>query len=254
MEIIEGTEYSIIRMPENLSVDAVDGILENFCKEAKARKGPAEYLLDMEKIPQLHRAALLFIQNLHKKMAQAGCTLSVAGISDPVENALRFQHVHDEIPLYKTIIDFERTRELDFDFSQPKTSPEPKPAAPSEAPRKKYNVMVLDPSIASRNNQKLVLGKLAVANLIEASDTQEALKRLRSIPLVVDIVVADFEAIQPILADFVRKVRTLPSCKDVRIVAATIDANGVNQKKSSLGIDAAIPKNYTEDDAREIFV
>ncbi len=248
MEIIQGTEYIIIRMPENLSVDAVDGVLDDCCRTAKTRGGPSEYLVDMEKIPQLHRAGLVFIQKLHEKMTKADCTLSIAGLTDAVENALRFQHVDEKIPLYKTIIDFERQRELDFDFTG-SAPPEEPPVQPSPGiTRKKLNIMVLDPSIANRNNQKLVLNELSPGNLIEASDPQEAVKRLRSISFPVDVLIADFEAIKPILSDFVRTVRTLPSCKNTTMVMATVDADEIDKKKSSLGIDRVINKNYTLED------
>jgi CheY-like chemotaxis protein len=252
MEIIQGTEYSIIRMPENLSVDAVDGVLEDFCAAAKANKGSSEFLLDMEKIPQLNRAGLVFIQTLHEKITNAGYSLSIAGLAQAVENALRFQQVDDKIPMYKTIIDFERQREIDLVFKTADDVPQPPPDIPvSKQAKKKLNIMVLDPSIASRNNQKLILSKFQLDNLVEASDTQEAVKRLRSVPFHVDVLVADFESIRPIAADFISSIRALPSGNSLRIIVATVDAASIDQKKSSLGIDKAIKKNYCIEDIRQ---
>jgi hypothetical protein len=255
MEIIQGTEYSIIRMPENLSVDGVEGVLEDFCETAKATKGPSEFLLDMEKILQLNRAGLVFIQTLHEKMTKADCTLSIAGLTEAVENALRFQHVDEKVPLYKTIIDFERQREIDFVLK--KTDDVPGPPSDTTVPmqtKKKYNIMVLDPSIASRNNQKLILSKFSLDNLVEVTDTQEAVKRFRCVSFPVDVLVADFESIRPIAEDFIGAIRALPSSKSLRIIVTAFDAASIDLEKSSLGIDAVIKKNYGIEDIRQFFI
>jgi CheY-like chemotaxis protein len=254
MDIVQGMDYSIIEMPQNLSADAVDGAVAEIVLSAQSHGGGREYLLDMEKIPQLHRAGLVFITRLQEMLAGAGCTLSIAGLREPVENALRFHRVAEKVPLYSTIIDFERQKELVFDVKTAEVDAIV-PDKPAAGPRKeKYNVLILDPSIAVRNNQKSVFAKLPVDNLIEAKDAIESLKRLRSVPFGVDLVVADMTALKPDVEEYVRCVRALPPCSTTKIIVTTTDANSSQSLQNALqaGIDDSINRNYGVEEMRRL--
>jgi CheY-like chemotaxis protein/anti-anti-sigma regulatory factor len=245
MEVLQGVEYSIIKMPKNISADVVDSEIAEFTQKTLAENDHTEFLLDMTEITQLHRACLVFITLLGNAVKQVGRTLSIAGLQDAVENALRFNHVDTMATLFKNIIDFERQKEIVFDFgeSTPRETPLPEPSAPL---RKNNNVLVVDSSIASRNNQKSVFGKLPIANIIEAKDLPEAVKRMRSISFPLDLIIVDFQSVKALIEEFVRNVRNTPLCQLAAIVVMVADNTDPKliEAACAKGISGAVIKNY----------
>jgi hypothetical protein len=245
MEVLQGVEYSIIKMPKNISADVVGAVIAEFTQKTLPENDHAEFLLDMSEIVQLHRACLEFITSLGNAIKQVGRTLSIAGLQDAVENALRFNHVDEIAPLYKNIIDFERHKEVVFDFGESKTQETPLPTA-SPALRKNNNVLVVDSSIASRNNQKSVFAKLPIANIIEAKDLPEAMKRMRSISFQLDLIIVDFLSVKALIEELVRNVRSTPFCQSASIVVMVADNTDSQLIEAACvkGIAGAVPKNY----------
>jgi hypothetical protein len=251
MDVLQGVEYSIIKMPKNVSADTIDGLIKEFSQTTLEGSGQTEFLLDMDEIAQLHRACLQFINALGAAIKAAGGVLSIAGLQDAVENALRFNHVDETIPLFKNVIDFERQKEIVFDFGDLKPQAPPGPDVP--VAQKKNNVLILDPSIASRNNQRLALSKLPVDNIIESKDPAEAMKRMRSISFQLDLIVADFLSIKPLAEEFIHSVRATPFCQTATIILTVNDLTPPAQieEARAKGIGGTVSKNYGPDDIRQ---
>jgi CheY-like chemotaxis protein len=255
MEVLKGFEYTIIKMPENISVDSIDVLLEEFNRNYLVARDNDEFLLDMQKIVQLHRGALLFITKLNEILQNAGCRLYIAGLNDPVENALIFNHINDKTPLFKALIDFEKQKELVFNIEDtvlPETGIE---SDPVDLWIKKSNVLLIEPNLALRQNQKTILNKLSINNLVEVKDMSEALKKMRDIPFKIDLILLDLEQIKLNVSQFIISLLSLQSCRNAKIICTIIKTTtqiSIDEAMKA-GSIAVIIKNFNEEKLSEIF-
>jgi len=244
MEILKGMEYTIVKMPENVAMDSIDALVGEFVEKCLTENEHSEYLLDMQNITQLHRAALTFIVHLHAEIEKNGCSLCIAGLQDAVENALQHNLGERKISLYKNIIDFERQKELIFDIGDIPESAEDRPMAISF--KNKLNVVLMEPNFAFRQNQRSVLNKLGITNVVEAKEISEVIKKVRELSFSIDVMLLDFETIKLGAAQFVRTLLAQSKCGNSRIICTVSNTSGpeIPQEARDAGIKAVIPKNF----------
>jgi anti-anti-sigma regulatory factor/CheY-like chemotaxis protein len=244
MEILQGIEYTIIKMPENISETMVDALIEEFSKRGLIDKTNLEFLIDMQEIRQLHKAALTFIIRLCDVVEKNGCKLYIAGLQDAVENALKFNHIDQKTALFKTIIDFEAQRELEFDVGDATTPDLGKSHAFFRI--NKPNAMIVEPNLAFRQNQKSAVMKLSVGNIIEVKDPPEALKRLRDLPFSIHLILIDFDSIQFQIAQFIHTLLSNPACLNAMLICTVGDlvTPSLMQEALGAGAKASIEKNF----------
>jgi CheY-like chemotaxis protein len=253
MEILKGFEYTIIRMPENISMESIDGLIEEFRHYGFTGSDNGKFLLDMQNINQLHRAALVFIIKLNEFIKSNKCSFSIAGIKDAVENALIFNHVNETVELYKTLIDFEKQNDIVFDVENI-SAPEIEPDAMSASVQKISNVIIIEPNLAIRQNQKSVLVKLPVNNLVEVKDANEALKKVRDIPFRIDLIICDLESNKLGISQIIKNFLSMQSCREAKIICTTVKTTNEASVNEALAAGAfnIIDKYFNMDNLKGI--
>ena len=244
MEILKGMEYTIVKMPENVAMDSIDALVGEFVEKCLTENEHSEYLLDMQNITQLHRAALTFIVHLHAEIEKNGCSLCIAGLQEAVENALQYNLGERKISLYKNIMDFERQKELIFDLGD---IPEAAETQSSEIfVKKKPNMVLMEPNLAFRQNQRTILNKLGITNVVEAKEIGEVIKKVRYLSYAIDVLLLDFETIKLGAVQFIRTILTQPSCANAIVICTLPAASDLDMPKDAAeaGVKAVILKNF----------
>jgi CheY-like chemotaxis protein/anti-anti-sigma regulatory factor len=247
MEIVNGLKYAIIKMPEHLSVDVVDELIADFSKSLVGQQPAEEYLLDMQQIPQLNRGGLIFINKLAEVVAQAGSKLNIAGLQEPVENALRTNHVDERVPVFKALIDFEMAKEITLDAPElPVSHPEPQRVSSP-------TVLIIEPSMSQRANQRRCLSKFAVKSIVEMKDIPEATRRLRESPTKIDIAILDLESTTLAGIQLIRARKTISALSNTKFFITVSDslAESTVQEALDAGATAKLRRNFNEDDLKQ---
>jgi CheY-like chemotaxis protein len=120
---------------------------------------------------------------------------------------------------------------------------------------KKSNVLLIEPNLALRQNQKTVLNKLSINNLVEVKDMSEALKKMRDIPFKIDLILLDLEQIKLNVSQFIISLLSLQSCRNAKIICTITNTTTQISIDDALkaGSVAVIIKNFNKEKLSDIF-
>jgi anti-anti-sigma regulatory factor len=258
MEIEEGMMYSIVTMPATVSIDAVDDIMKDFNEAFLADHPEALVLLKMKGISQLNKAGLMLIEKMHESVEKAKGEFVIAEVNDGIETILKHLGVHARVPVFKTILDFEKNRGLVMSVDIQESSPAPGAAASPAASnwRLPTRVMIIEPSLTSRNNIRNHLKKLSIANISEAKDCNEAMRMIRTGSDKTDAIIINIAEARMQGVSFITNRLALPNSAQSRcfLFMACGAGDEIVREAMDAGAQGQIPGIGTEKELREFLL
>ncbi|MGB7567045.1 MAG: response regulator [Chitinivibrionales bacterium] len=255
MKIEEGMLYTIVDMPATISIDGIDDTIEDFNGTFLADHPGPLVLLKMKGISQLNKAGLMFIDKMHESIVKAKGELIIAEVNNSIETILKHLGVNDRIPVFKTILDFEKNRGLDMsvDISEVSSGPGDAASGITANNRLPTSVMIIDKSLVSRSNIRSNLEKLAIASISEAKDCAEANRMIRNGTNKIDILLINIAESGSDGASFIKNLHTLPNSAQSRCLLFMVnsaDRSAVREAMSA-GAQGQIPGIGTENELQE---
>lgn len=236
-------------MPVNLSLQSVDAIINDFTQKILSPDAHCEVLLRMKEVKQVYTATLTFITKLYNTITNAGSSLYIVEVTDPVANALRFNNIHEKIHIFKDMLDFERDKgtavidSLDLDTEEDTANPIFKELSD-------YTVMLIEPSLLERNNQKSVLKKLPFKSILENKECAEALRRINEGTTAIDLMILNIEEAKWKGIELIKSLFALPIHKKCKIILTTSHniTDKITQEALLLGARAVLQYPFTLED------
>jgi PleD family two-component response regulator len=255
MQIQEGLLYSIIDMPRTVSIDGIDETIMDFNENFLAGHPKALALLKMKGISQLNKAGLMLIEKMQESVEKTKGEFVIAEVNDTIETILKHQGVHERVPIFKTILDFEKNRGLDTSIDVLEDLPGPVSGACDPVGNRKLptSVMLIESSLTSRNNLRSNLNKLLIVNISEAKDCSEALRMIRTGSVKIDSVIVNIAetGMQGVL--FIKNLRAFPNCARSRCLLFMVNSadSGTVQEAMTAGAIGQVTGIGTENELRE---
>ena len=258
MEIQEGMLYSIVTMPATISIDGINETIRDFNETFLVDHPAPLVLLKMKGVFQLNKAGLMFIDKMHESIVKAEGELVIAEVNDGVEAILKHLGVHDRVPVFKTILDFEKNRGLDLSVDVAEDVPGPVSGAtqPPADRRLPTRVMLIEPSLTSRTNLRNNLKKLSIANISEAKDCSEAMRMIRTGSDKIDVIIINIAETGMQGVSFIKNLRACSNCAQSRCLLFMADSadTAIVREAMDAGAQERIPGIGTEEELRNCLI
>lgn len=256
MKIQDGLIYSIVDLPPNISLDAVDGIVNDFKETFLSSHPNAKVLIRMKALTQLHKAEIELIEQLQSAIENIVGELVIAEVSDAVENALKHLGLQNKILIFKTMMDFEKSTGIEIidveDFG-----PDSNVAfqSPPESDFLPHHVMIIESALTSRNNCRTFLKNLLIKKISEAKDCNEALRILRSGTEKLDVILLNIAQAESQGVAFIKSLRSFAMAADARCFLLMADRAPEQLVKDALiaGATGKISSYGSEKEFKELF-
>jgi CheY-like chemotaxis protein len=212
----------------------------------------------MKGVSQLNKAGLMFIDKMHESIVKAKGELIIAEVNDGIEAILKHLGVHDRVPVFKTILDFEKNRGLDMSVDVPEDVPGPVSGVSSPAVnlRLPTRVMLIEPSLTSRTNLRNNLKILSIASISEAKDCPEAMRMIRTGSDKIDVIIINIAETGMQGVSFIKNLHSFSNSALSRcLLFMAQSANpAIVSEATSAGAQERLPGIGTEEELRNCLI